>query len=261
VNNSGLATVVDRLVAELPPNIIDGVVTRLESAPSPLPKGRLTDLASLPQSRQLLADLESALVAEPAIDQCLVGLAIRTSRLASERARRRNSLEIAWTGPGTGAVPVRRVDQVVYEMIAGAQQSVLLVTYVAYGAERLLDELKAAVGRGVKVSMVLERVEDSAGKLEFDGLAKIRARLPAAQIYCWPVDQRPANSSGKTGTLHAKCLVCDEQQVLVSSANLTDYALELNMELGLRVSGEDVPARIAGHFKQLMVQRVLKRVE
>jgi phosphatidylserine/phosphatidylglycerophosphate/cardiolipin synthase-like enzyme len=223
--------------------------------------GRLTELASLPQSRQHLANLESALVADRAIDPRLVGLAIRTSRLASERARRRNSLEIAWTGPGTSAVPVRRVDQVMYEMIAGAQQSVLLVTYVAYGAERLLDELEAAIGRGVKVSIVLERVEDSAGKLTFDGLAKIRARLPAAQIYCWPLEQRPANGLGKTGTLHAKCLVCDEQQVLVSSANLTDYALELNMELGLRVSGKDVPARIAGHFRQLMLQGILRKVE
>ena len=245
----------------MPGSVVDSVIGRLESSAVPLAKGWLVGAMPVAHSREIIGQLEYALLDEASSDPRAAALALRTSRLANDRARRRNSLEIAWTGPGTDAVPVRRVDQVMYEMIAAAQQSVLLVSYVAYKAERLLEELSAAIGRGVKVSMVLERAQDSAGKLEFDGLANVRAKLPAARIYSWPLDQRPANGAGKTGTLHAKCLVCDERQALVSSANLTDYALELNMELGLRVTGEDVPMRIALHFEQLMVRGILERVE
>ncbi|MNC98119.1 hypothetical protein D3C83_159870 [compost metagenome] len=53
--------------------------------------------------------------------------------------------------------------------------------------------------------------------------------------------------------MHAKCLVADRGRAMVSSANLTDYALEANMELGLLVE-EAIGARLAEHFDQLIVR-------
>jgi phosphatidylserine/phosphatidylglycerophosphate/cardiolipin synthase-like enzyme len=50
-----------------------------------------------------------------------------------------------------------------------------------------------------------------------------------------------------------KCLVADRKWALVSSANLTDYALEENMELGLLV-GETTAGRLAEHFEQLIAR-------
>jgi cardiolipin synthase len=51
--------------------------------------------------------------------------------------------------------------------------------------------------------------------------------------------------------------VVDEVSVLISSANLTEYALNLNMELGLLVRGGDLPGRLFGHLRRLMNENVL----
>jgi cardiolipin synthase len=51
--------------------------------------------------------------------------------------------------------------------------------------------------------------------------------------------------------------VADEAALLVSSANLTEYALNLNMELGLLVRGGDLPALVVGHLRRLVEERVL----
>ena len=53
--------------------------------------------------------------------------------------------------------------------------------------------------------------------------------------------------------MHVKCLIADRRLALISSANLTDYALEANMELGLLVGGV-IPGRLAAHFDQLVLR-------
>ena len=51
--------------------------------------------------------------------------------------------------------------------------------------------------------------------------------------------------------------MADGARLLVSSANLTEFALNMNMELGLLVSGVDLPDRVVGHLDQLIRERVL----
>ena len=62
------------------------------------------------------------------------------------------------------------------------------------------------------------------------------------------------------GYLHVKCAVADSRRAFVSSANLTVYAMETNMELGVVLHGGDVPRRIAAHFAALIDAGVLQRV-
>ena len=59
------------------------------------------------------------------------------------------------------------------------------------------------------------------------------------------------------GSLHAKCAVADAATLLISSANLTAYALSLNMELGLLVRGGPQPQEVAAHFTGLIQRGVL----
>ena len=47
--------------------------------------------------------------------------------------------------------------------------------------------------------------------------------------YRWPLERRPRDDEGRHGSLHAKCAVADRELLLISSANLTHYALSLNM--------------------------------
>jgi hypothetical protein len=99
-------------------------------------------------------------------------------------------IEVAWTGPGTDAVPLRRVDQVLYELIEAAKSEILLVTYAAYKAARALDALQAATERGVTVGLVIELAQESGGKISFDGSHTIHARVPQANIFYWPPERR-----------------------------------------------------------------------
>jgi phosphatidylserine/phosphatidylglycerophosphate/cardiolipin synthase-like enzyme len=76
-------------------------------------------------------------------------------------------------------------------------------------------------------------------------------------VYVWPRDKRPTDAAGRYGSLHAKCAVADEAAVLVSRANLTEYALHLNMELGLLMRGGDLPGHLVGHLRRLIREGVL----
>jgi cardiolipin synthase A/B len=256
-----LLDAVDRLARELPPTIVRTVATKLGSMEKPLAPGDLVPFGSTQQSRERLAALET-LMSGAELSTCpAVALALRSSLFTSEKLTSSNSIEIAWTGPGTPTIPVRRVDQVMYELVENAKHEIILASFVTYGADNLLHALHATTQRGVDVKLILERAEATDGKLSFDGIQHIRAGIPQADIYFWPPDKRLAAKHGKRGILHVKCLLCDGSHALVSSANLTDFGLEFNMELGLVLHGGDIPLRLAKHFMQLIYQEDLRKWE
>ena len=244
------------LARELPPAMLSAVVSRLDSQS----EGRkLERLAATPALREKLRSLDALREQLPEIDSKAIALALRAAEEAVRQVANRSRFEIAWTGPETEAVPVRRVDQVLYAMIERARSEVLLVTYVAYKAERALAALSAAAASGARVKLVIELAHESGGKVSFDGLGAFKSRIPSAEIYYWPLVRRPTTSSGSYGAMHAKCLVVDGREAIVSSANLTDYALEANMELGI-VVGSSVAGLIRNHFDQLIARGELLRV-
>lgn len=54
--------------------------------------------------------------------------------------------------------------------------------------------------------------------------------------------------------------MADGQVVLISSANLTEYAMTLNMEMGVLLRGGEWPLRVEQHFERLMHTGMLKLV-
>src|SRR6266446_2039020 len=56
--------------------------------------------------------------------------------------------EIIWTGPANGRFPVRRIDQVLYDLISSAKKRIVLVTFAAHRIRHLCDHLTHAVQRG-----------------------------------------------------------------------------------------------------------------
>ncbi|MDA8379927.1 MAG: phospholipase D-like domain-containing protein [Actinomycetota bacterium] len=58
-------------------------------------------------------------------------------------------------------------------------------------------------------------------------------------------------------SLHAKGAIADDRLAFVTSANLTEYALDRNIELGLLVRGGEVPRQLARHFDRLVATGVL----
>jgi phosphatidylserine/phosphatidylglycerophosphate/cardiolipin synthase-like enzyme len=56
----------------------------------------------------------------------------------------------------------------------------------------------------------------------------------------------------KRASLHAKCVVVDEQMAFVSSANFTEAAQERNIEVGVLVRSQVLSTQIARHFDALV---------
>jgi phosphatidylserine/phosphatidylglycerophosphate/cardiolipin synthase-like enzyme len=238
---------------ELPPPVLDALAAELVSKTRERPGVDLGRFGASQKARERIRTLTDLLITNPDLDYGAISLAIQACAHAATKISSEQRVEIAWTGPGTEAVPLRRVDQVLYQLVESAETEVLLVTYAAYKAERAFDVLRLASERGVQVALVIELAEESGGKITFDGLDSIRMRVPRASVFYWPLDRRTRSPTGTYGAMHVKCLIADRRMALVSSANLTDLALAMNMELGLLVSGS-VPSRLAAHFDQLILR-------
>src|SRR5262249_13158399 len=143
--------------------------------------------------------------------------------------------EFIWSGPANGRFPVRRIDQVLYDLIAAAQRRILLVTFAAHGIAHLCGHLGAAVRRGANLTHIVGRGDDSQGQLSIGALRAFRELpLEKTKIFNWPVERRERNYAGRPGKLHAKCALIDDIAI-VGSANFTDDAFNRNMELALTV--------------------------
>jgi phosphatidylserine/phosphatidylglycerophosphate/cardiolipin synthase-like enzyme len=83
----------------------------------------------------------------------------------------------------------------------------------------------------------------------------------ACSVYYWPQEQRNRDdNNGKVGILHVKCAVADGRLMFLSSANFTEYAFTINMELGLLVTGGKLPGQVERHFDSLVEASVFVRV-
>lgn len=161
-----------------------------------------------------------------------------------------------WSGPANGIFPVRRFDQVLYDLVAQASERILIVTFAAHKVGHLCDHLRTAVARGVSLTLILEAAEESEGQLSFDALNAFSV-LPKGSysVYYWPLDRRPRNNAGRPGKLHAKCAVVDST-ALVGSGNLTDDAFTRNMELGLLVNDVTASNSLYNHFAALIDHQI-----
>jgi len=185
-------------------------------------------------------------------------LALRVAACCEEHHRRDESVELVWTGPTTDVTALRRTDQALLQVINAAQERLTIVSYAAYKVPTVADALVEAARRGVVLRIILETGESGAGKNEFDTIKALGGEVAAkASVHMWPLDKRPKDASGRHGALHAKCAVADGKLLFVSSANLTEYALTLNMELGVLVRGGALPGRVEAHLARLIEEGTL----
>ena len=175
-----------------------------------------------------------------------------------ERSSRR--VEVVLSGPAAVNSTFRSTGPALLELVNGAKEAIHLVTFAAYRVPFVAAAIQAARRRGVRVVLVMETEESSAGKVSFDGLPSLQdANETPLEVYVWPLDMRTRDARGRHGSLHAKFAVADRTKLLVSSANLTEFAFDLNMELGVLLSGGVAPAQAADHIDELIRYGVLQR--
>ena len=188
--------------------------------------------------------------------ELLAGMLIGASQ-ATQYTQSLEQVELIWTGPSTRLVPTRRTEQALLELIKAAEKSLFLTSFVAYKVDSLIDALRKATTRGVRVSILLEESQLEGGALTFDSIALLRAELTAACFYTW----EPQEGEFLGGKVHAKVAVCDRSVCFISSANLTGHAMEKNMEAGVLIRGGGVAAQLQDHLEGLVDTGVIGRYE
>jgi phosphatidylserine/phosphatidylglycerophosphate/cardiolipin synthase-like enzyme len=245
-----------KVAAELPPPLVETLAEAIASAPA---GGTILASLSHPHYRSIAGELLSAWKSEAAqVSSEAVALALLSAGESERRHREEQGVELVWTGPDTQAAPVRHTEQALLQVIDGARQRLLLVSYAVYKIPRICQALVRAADRGVGLRIVVE-----AGDRQ--GSHSVRSKLLAlgeavaqrAEVYYWPAEQRPRNEEEGQGVLHVKAAVADGKLLLLTSANLTENAFTLNMEMGLLVSGGNLPAQVEKQFERLIENKVL----
>src|SRR5262245_15578447 len=182
-----------------------------------------------------------------------VALALRTAAFAEKVHREGQTVELVWTGPGTEAHPFRRTEQAVLQVLDSARQRITLVSYAVYRIPNVCEALVRAARRGVQINVIVETPDKLEGENEYSTLRALGDDVAACSaVYYWPKERRERDDSGKLGILHVKCAVADGRWLFLSSANLTEYAFTINLELGVLVTGGKLPGQVQEHFERLI---------
>jgi cardiolipin synthase len=140
---------------------------------------------------------------------------------------------------------VRRTEQVLCDLIRGAERKLTMTSFGIFQVPRLVEELERSLERGIALRIVLGDREWHSDQ-EIDRQRHQLGRVVTAQasLLQWPPDRRSRDEQGHAGLMHVKAAVADSRVAFLTSANLTEAALERNMELGVLIRGGGMPAAI-----------------
>jgi phosphatidylserine/phosphatidylglycerophosphate/cardiolipin synthase-like enzyme len=190
-----------------------------------------------------------------------VAVALVTAAKSEHGHRCEETVEIVWTGPEPAEPRFRQTEQAILEVVDSATKRLTVVSYAVYRIPRVRDALVAAANRGVGIQLIVETPNRIEGQSEYDCLLALGDNVASAcSVYYWPQENRPKDDNGKIGILHVKCAVADGRRLFMSSANFTEYAFTINMELGMLVTGGKLPVQVERHFEKLLHARVFHRV-
>ena len=78
-----------------------------------------------------------------------------------------------------------------------------------------------------------------------------------ADLCIWPKDNRALSPDVKWGSFHTNLAVADGKSLYIFSAKFTDYAMNLNMEMGILIQGGSLPNQVEKHFEDLINQKTI----
>jgi len=109
--------------------------------------------------------------------------------------------------------------------------------------------------------VIVETPDKLGGENEYNTIRALGRDVEArSSVYYWPKEKRSLSASGKPGSLHVKCAVADSEWLFLSSANLTQQAFTINMELGTLIRGGSLPQKVEAQFDRLIQMKTLERV-
>jgi phosphatidylserine/phosphatidylglycerophosphate/cardiolipin synthase-like enzyme len=155
----------------------------------------------------------------------------------------------------------------VYEELLGtAERSIWASTYVFFDGPKAFEVLARRMESrpALRVTLLLNIQRQRSDTAASEQL--VRRFADRFWKTDWPGSSRPnvfydpraLDPEGPGGVLHAKAVVADDEVAFVTSANLTEAALDRNIELGVLIRDHALALTIAGYFRSLIDRDLLK---
>ncbi|MBC1214192.1 phospholipase [Trichormus variabilis ARAD] len=195
--------------------------------------------------------------------------------LAAERSTSqqiRDRIELVWTGPEVTASQSRDTSVVVRELFSNAKKTVLISSFAIDKGEKakklfqvLAELMDANPELYVQMFLNIQRphhseVSESVLLREFAHTFRrdiwVGERLP--EVY-YDVRSLAVDIKQKS-SLHAKCIVVDEEFVLITSANFTEAAHERNIEAGVLLTDSATAQALRSQFDTLVSHKILRPI-
>jgi phosphatidylserine/phosphatidylglycerophosphate/cardiolipin synthase-like enzyme len=179
-----------------------------------------------------------------------------------------NLVELVLSGPELPGVPMRDTAAVMQMLTAAAQKEILLVGYAVHNGQRIFEGLAARMRQvpALRVTFCLDIARPFGDTSLPSEIVRRFAREFRTKHWPWPelpalyYDPRSvAEGTTERSSLHAKCVVVDSREALVTSANFTEAAQERNIEVGVLIRHAPLAQRITDYFRGLQATGQLTR--
>jgi phosphatidylserine/phosphatidylglycerophosphate/cardiolipin synthase-like enzyme len=242
--------------------------TRLADA---LDRGLLDETPSAASLRSVLGDVDAAKTV-PSILAELRKLGMNAAAIAAwlrglaQVQASAPRMDLVWTGPPVAGLHARDTRRVYAELLGSATRTLWITTFAFFDGASVFEIVAKRMDKiqDLQVTLLLNIQRKHGDTTAPDHLVAAFAQRFWKQE--WPGTRRPRvlydprslDLPSPGGVLHAKSVVADDETVFVTSANLTDAALDRNIELGLLLRDRAMAGSIVAHFRGMIDRGMLK---
>lgn len=245
-----LLEVIGRFVSQIPKEKVELIAARAREIGKA--ENSLIGLMGTPSAAEKLLEVLSAWNESGVSADELAAMLVVAAHVYDEVGREQTA-ELVWTGPTTPFVSARRTEQALIQLINGAKNELFVSSFVIFDVKLITSTLNDAKKRGVKISIILEDTSETSDIVFIAAASRVRKSIPGADIYV--LNREVAGYSA--GRWHAKVSVADHHVCLLTSANLTGYAMDKNVEMGVLLSGGEIPRNVHSHLDALVAMKIL----
>jgi phosphatidylserine/phosphatidylglycerophosphate/cardiolipin synthase-like enzyme len=187
-------------------------------------------------------------------------------RTTARAASRTPKPDLVWSGPEVPGLYARDTRRVYEELLGCAERPILASTYAFFDGPKAFEVLARRMESRptLRVTLLLNIQRKRSDTSASDQL--VRRFADRFWTTDWPgslhpsvfYDPRALDLEGLGGVLHAKAVVADDEAVFVTSANLTEAALDRNIELGVLIRDRAFALTIGSYFRNLIDRDLLK---
>jgi phosphatidylserine/phosphatidylglycerophosphate/cardiolipin synthase-like enzyme len=225
----------------------------------------ITSLRSILGYRDNAEDIAASLreLGRLGISGAAAAVSLRTFQRVLEQTQKP---DLVWSGPEIAGLHARDTRRVYEELLSSAERSIWVSTYAFFDGPKafevlarrmeaipalrvtLLLNIRRKWGDSTVSQQLVRRFADHFWNTDWPGSSRPRV------FY----DPRALDLERPGGVLHAKAVVADDKTVFITSANLTEAALDRNIELGVLVRDRALALTIGGYFRSLIDRDLLK---